>query len=69
MAGGGVQGGQTHGASDALAAYVRDLPVSVYDFQATILHAFGLKPEAAVPDQTGRPVRISDGRPLVELFS
>ena len=68
LAGGGVQGGQIYGASDPLAAYVHDLPVSVYDFQATILHAFGLKPEAAVPDGSGRPVRISDGRPVVELF-
>jgi len=68
MAGGGIQGGRVHGSSDALAAYVRDLPVSVYDFQATILHAFGLKPEAAVPDEAGRPVRISDGQPVLELF-
>ena len=68
LAGGGVQGGQIYGASDPLAAYVHDLPVSVYDFQATILHAFGLKPEAAVPDGSGRPVRVSDGRPVVELF-
>jgi len=68
LAGGGIQGGRIHGASDNLAAYVRDLPVSVYDFQATILHAFGLKPEAAVPDETGRPVRISDGQPVLELF-
>ena len=68
LAGGGIQGGRIHGASDNLAAYVRDLPVSVSDFQATILHAFGLKPEAAVPDETGRPVRISDGQPVLELF-
>ena len=68
MAGGGIRGGAIHGASDALAAYVKDLPVSVYDYQATILHAFGLKPEAAVPDNTGRPVRISDGQPLTHLF-
>ena len=68
MAGGGIRGGAIHGASDALAAYVKDLPVSVYDYQATILHAFGLKPEAAVPDKTGRPVRISDGQPLSGLF-
>lgn len=68
LAGGGIRGGHVHGASDSLAAYVRDLPVSVYDFQATILHAFGLKPEAAVPDDTGRPVRISDGQPVLELF-
>ncbi len=68
LAGGGIQGGRIHGASDSQAAYVKDLPTSVYDFQATVLHGFGLKPEAAVPDGSGRPVRISDGQPVLELF-
>ena len=68
LAGGGIQGGRTYGASDNIAAYVKDAPVSPYDYQATILHAFGLGPEASVPDPTGRPVRISDGHPLTTLF-
>jgi hypothetical protein len=68
MAGGGVRGGQVWGASDAQGAYVKDAPVSPDDFAATILHAFGLDPETAVPDATGRPVRITTGRPVTELF-
>jgi len=68
LAGGGVEGGQLHGASDASAAYVKDLPVSPYDLQATVLHAFGFGPEAHVSDATARPVRISDGLPVTALF-
>jgi hypothetical protein len=68
MAGGGVQGGRIFGASDAHASYVKESPVSPYDLQATILHAFGFSPETAVSDQFDRPVRISDGLPVTALF-
>jgi hypothetical protein len=68
LAGGGVQGGQIFGSSDAQAAYVKDSPVTPYDLQATVLHAFGFSPETAVPAPTGRPVRISDGTPVTGLF-
>ena len=68
LAGGGVQGGRIHGASDGNAAYVKDLPVTTFDLQATVLHAFGFSPEAAVPDAAGRPIRISDGHPVTSLF-
>jgi hypothetical protein len=68
LAGGGVQGGQVYGASDATGAYVRDHPVSPDDFAATILHAFGLSPDDTVPDPTGRPVRISQGTPVTAIF-
>lgn len=68
LAGGGVQGGQVYGASDNQAAYVKESPTSVFDLQATVLHAFGYSPETAVPDATDRPVRISDGLPVTALF-
>lgn len=68
LAGGGVRGGQVYGSSDAQAAYIKDSPVSPYDLHATVLHAFGFGPEVAVPDPTDRPVRISDGLPVTELF-
>jgi hypothetical protein len=54
-------GGQVYGESDAQGALVKDRPVSPSDFAATVLYAFGLSPEDAVPDAAGRPVRISDG--------
>ena len=68
LAGGGVKGGQIHGASDKLAAYVKDAPVSPYDLHATVLHAFGLGSDATIPDPTGRPVRATDGHPVTTLF-
>jgi len=68
LAGGGVRGGQVWGASDAQGAYVKDAPVTPDDFSATILHAFGLDAETAIPDISGRPVRVTTGRAVTELF-
>ncbi|MDA0283474.1 MAG: DUF1501 domain-containing protein [Planctomycetota bacterium] len=68
LAGGGVRGGQVWGASDAQGAYVKDAPVTPDDFAATILHAFGLEAETPVPDITGRPVRVTTGRAVTNLF-
>lgn len=68
LAGGGVQGGQVYGASDALGAYVKHAPVTIEDFAATVLHAFGIDPDDAVPDVTGRPIRVSSGTPITALF-
>ena len=68
LAGGGVRGGAIYGASDAQGAYVKDNPVTPEDFAATILHAFGLSPETAIPDEFGRPVRITTGTPVTTIF-
>lgn len=68
LAGGGVRGGSIYGASDAHGAYVKDNPVSPEDYAATILHAFGFSPETAIPDEFGRPVRISTGNPVTAIF-
>lgn len=68
LAGGGIRGGQVHGASDAHAAYVKDSPVRPEDLGATILHAFGLAPESPIYDTANRPVRASKGHPVTALF-
>ncbi|MEX2112670.1 MAG: DUF1501 domain-containing protein, partial [Pirellulales bacterium] len=68
LAGGGIRGGQVYGASDAHAAYPKNNPVSPEDTIATIYHALGISPESLVHDSLGRPHRITEGRPLVELF-
>ncbi|MEX0727831.1 MAG: DUF1501 domain-containing protein [Planctomycetaceae bacterium] len=68
MAGGGIRGGQVYGASDPQGAYVKDKPVTPDDFAATILYAFGISPEVPVYDRTGRPVRVTTGNPVAELF-
>ena len=68
LAGGGVRGGQVWGASDAQGAYVKDAPVTPDDFAATILYVFGQEAETAVLDITGRPVRVTTGRAVTDLF-
>jgi uncharacterized protein (DUF1501 family) len=68
MAGGGIRGGQVYGASDASGAAVADRPVLPDDITATIFHALGLDPETPIRDQLGRPMPISAGRPVHELF-
>lgn len=68
LAGGGIKGGQVHGASDAIGAFVKDSPVTPDDFTATIYHAFGHSAETLIHDQLDRPVRICQGQPVTALF-
>ena len=68
FAGGGVRGGQVLGASDRTAAYPATAPISPGDLAATIYRALGIDPRTEVRDPLGRPLTLSDGRPLRELF-
>lgn len=68
LAGGGIQGGQVYGASDATAAWPSRDPVSPEDLIATVYHAMGLPPETMIHDQQSRPHRISEGHVLHTLF-
>jgi hypothetical protein len=68
LAGGGIRGGQLYGASDAHAAYPKHNPVSPEDVIATMYHALGISPDSLIHDRQQRPHRISEGRPLIELF-
>ncbi|MGE5194007.1 MAG: DUF1501 domain-containing protein, partial [Deltaproteobacteria bacterium] len=68
LAGGGVRGGQVYGASDKIGAYPDRDPVVPGDLTATILRRFGIDPAREIHDQTGRPIRLSDGQPLWSLF-
>ena len=47
---------------------MKDSPVTPDDFAATVLHAFGVDREVAVSDSTGRPVRVTTGVPVSEIF-
>jgi len=69
LAGGGVRGGTVWGASDKLGAYPALDPVTPADLAATIFWRFALNPASEIPDQTGRPHRLADGRPMRELFA
>jgi hypothetical protein len=69
LAGGGVRGGQVYGRSDRLAAYPAADPVSPADLTATIYHALGVWPQTILRDHAGRPIRLTEGRPLQGLFA
>ena len=68
LAGGGIRGGQVYGATDKIAAYPSDKPVSPEDWLATIYHAMGLDPHAEIRDRENRPHRLVDGSPITALF-
>jgi hypothetical protein len=68
LAGGGIQGGQVYGASDRIAAYPKNNPVKPEDVISTMYHAFGLPPETVIHNQSNRPYRLSEGKPLYSLF-
>jgi Protein of unknown function (DUF1501) len=61
FAGGGTKPGVVHGATDKIAAYPTDHPVSAGDLVATMYHLVGVDPEGMVPDHTTRPQHISHG--------
>lgn len=69
LAGGGVKGGGSHGASDRLGAYPASDPVRPADLAATIFWRFGIDPATLIRDATGRPYRIAEGEPIQHLFS
>jgi hypothetical protein len=60
LAGGGVKGGYTHGASDELGFSVARNKVHVHDLQATILHLLGFDHTRLVYRFQGRDYRLTD---------
>jgi uncharacterized protein (DUF1501 family) len=68
VAGGGIQGGQVHGQSDPRAEFPASDPVSPADLTATMYHALGIQADRMVADREGRPVLLTEGKPLVRLF-
>lgn len=68
LAGGGVRGGQVYGASDKFGGYPRDGRVQPQDLTATIFHALGYAPNTEVHDTLGRPLAISRGQVIRQVF-
>ncbi len=60
MAGGGVKGGVTHGATDDFSYNVTENPVSVHDLHATILHLLGVDHTKLTFKFQGRHFRLTD---------
>jgi uncharacterized protein (DUF1501 family) len=71
LAGGGVKGGLTHGATDELGFHVVEKPVHVHDLQATILHLLGLDHERLTFRHAGRAFRLTDvhGKVVREILA
>ncbi len=69
LAGGGIRGGTTYGASDKQAAYVKENPVSPGDYLATVCEACGLDSSREIHDLEGRPFSICDGQPIAAVLS
>jgi uncharacterized protein (DUF1501 family) len=59
MAGGGVKGGVVHGETDDFSYNITADPVHVRDFQATIMHLFGIDHERFTYKYQGLDVRLT----------
>jgi hypothetical protein len=69
FAGGGVRGGQVVGESDETASLPISRPVSPADVNATVFQALGYDPHATTyPSLDDRPIPLSEGEPIHELF-
>ena len=69
LAGGGIRGGVTYGASDAIGAYPKDGKVQPQDLTATIFHCLGLDPQTEMNDTLGRPIPISRGEAVQQILA
>ncbi len=68
LAGAGIHGGQVLGSSDKIAAYPSEFPIDPADIQATIYHCLGLDPKQVMHDQLNRPLPLSTGKVITQLF-
>lgn len=64
IGGGGIEGGRVWGASDNEARFVKDDPVEVPDFIATLYSKLGVDRTKEYTTSIGRPIKISDATPL-----
>jgi hypothetical protein len=71
MAGGGIKGGVTFGATDEIGLYAVEDPVHVHDIHATILHCLGLDHRRLIYPYNGRDERatINGGKVIREVLA
>ena len=68
LGGGGVKTGVVLGASDSHGSDIKDRPVSVPDFAATVYHALGMNPQAELKTLDDRPIlALPQGQVIREL--
>jgi hypothetical protein len=69
LAGGTIRGGTVLGGTDPEGHKDPDRPTHVEDVHATVLTALGLNPaKENVAPATGRPIKLSSGKPIRELL-
>jgi hypothetical protein len=71
FAGGGIARGRVVGATDEIAADVKDRPVSPKDLLATVYHLLGIDWRTRLPDRAGRPIGLlpDDSEPVAEMLA
>ncbi len=71
MAGGGIRGGMTYGATDDFSYNVVENPVHVHDLQATILHLMGIDHTQLTYPFQGREFRLTDvhGKVVTDILA
>ena len=69
LAGGGVKRGFVYGSSDARGAYPGEDPVKLDDIGATMFSALGISPESEMRDVLNRPLPVSRGEILTDVFA
>jgi hypothetical protein len=69
LAGGGVKRGFVYGASDKNGAYPSKDPVRPDDLAATMFYLLGIDPETEVKALGNRPVKIAEGKPVMDVIA
>ena len=71
LAGGGIKGGITYGATDEFGFNAIENPVHIHDLHATILHLLGLDHERLTYRYAGRDFRLTDvhGEVVRDIFA
>jgi uncharacterized protein (DUF1501 family) len=70
LAGGRIRGGTVLGETDPEGTKVPVRPTAVEDVHATVLAALGLNPaKENIAPATGRPIKLSAGKPIAELLA
>ncbi len=68
VTGGGVQTGRVIGATDQIGSRPSERPIDPRDVLATIYQHLGIDPHLHIPDPQGRPIALTSGTPIHELF-
>jgi uncharacterized protein (DUF1501 family) len=71
LAGGGIKGGITHGATDEFGYHAAENIVEVFDLHATLLHLLGVDHERLTYRFQGRDYRLTDvhGKVVKEILT